>query len=423
MRQRLLLVTLTCLAAAGSLMVCFGQTAEEVDQNRRKLDKWRNDTKLYARLQQDARAFLALPAPQREQLLKLDHDLHAEDPATQKRLLGVLERYADWLERLPESQRQKIKEAPNRAERLRLVKDLREREWLDRLPWALRTKIEQAQGDARQALLEKVRADERQRRRDWQIALRHWDELMLAKKPLPMRPGEFGGEVDRFVKEYLWPLLSEGERKRLKEAENSKWPDYPRTLVELADKHPQALPGPFGPTRWEELPEEVQRKLTAKVAAKPKPAARLKKDLEAVTGRWPQFGRAVAQFAHKYNITLPHELWPTRPANLLPPARQFLEKQLGSVLEEKDKERLKRAEGSWPEFPQTIQELAARHGLRVPWHTLPDNVQKRWDKFRVRARSGDDAPPNLDGALWREFVQQEGNRHPVVGQGPNPGSL
>ena len=40
-------------------------------------------------------------------------------------------------------------------------------------------------------------------------------------------------------------MLSPQEKERLAQAEG-KWPEFPRTLVELADKHPPALPGVLG---------------------------------------------------------------------------------------------------------------------------------------------------------------------------------
>ena len=39
------------------------------------------------------------------------------------------------------------------------------------------------------------------------------------------------------------------------------------------------------------------------------------------------------------------------------------------------------AEGKWPDYPNTIQELARRHQLEVPWHTLPGQ-RKNWDNYR-----------------------------------------
>src|SRR5205823_4653739 len=56
----------------------------------------------------------------------------------------------------------------------------------------------------------------------------------------------------------LSPLLSDEEKERLAKAEGH-WPLYPVTLVELADKHPLALPSHHGATQVSGLPAAVQK--------------------------------------------------------------------------------------------------------------------------------------------------------------------
>src|SRR5436190_1084574 len=95
MRCRYLLLILPVFVVP--LLPLFG--ADEAEQ-RRKLDKLRTANPAhFARLRQETRAFLALPAPRRELLIKLDQDLHNEPSSAQKHLFEVMGRYAEWLDR------------------------------------------------------------------------------------------------------------------------------------------------------------------------------------------------------------------------------------------------------------------------------------------------------------------------------------
>ena len=54
------------------------------------------------------KAFRALPAARRAEVVKLDHDLYAKEPRERDRLFRALEAYAVWIERLPESERRGV---------------------------------------------------------------------------------------------------------------------------------------------------------------------------------------------------------------------------------------------------------------------------------------------------------------------------
>ena len=56
---------------------------------------------------------------------QFDRELHDQDPETQNRLWEVLERYTDWVNRLPEADQKRIEQAADRNERLAIVKELR----------------------------------------------------------------------------------------------------------------------------------------------------------------------------------------------------------------------------------------------------------------------------------------------------------
>ncbi len=176
-----------------------------------------------------------------------------------------------------------------------------------------------------------------------------------------------------FVNEYLRPFLTTEEEDRLAKAEG-QWPRYPLALVEVADRHPPALPGAKGPTSLDELPTEVKNKLKNKKNEFPPVLVKAPK-------KWPEFGSAVATFtATKKKFVLPQELWPWSRAGLSKPMQEFVDK-LQAVMSDAEKQRLEAAEGKWPAYPLAIKEIAAAHRLEVPWHTLP-GARRTWDRYR-----------------------------------------
>jgi hypothetical protein len=122
------------------LVALLGVAASDVDRNRQTLDRWRADVEHYSRLRRDLRDFYALPADRQAALRTLDRELHALEPAVQRRLYGVMDRYAVWRERLGDEQRQRLDLAPP-AERLQLIRELRDQQFLDRQPQAVRDRL------------------------------------------------------------------------------------------------------------------------------------------------------------------------------------------------------------------------------------------------------------------------------------------
>jgi hypothetical protein len=344
-------------------------------ENSRPADKAQAEPAHAARLRAEALTFLHLPTQRQEQLIKLDHDFRALPPATQVHLLGVARRYSDWLQRLPEGERQTLSELREPQPRLQRISELREQEWTRRLPRAYRDKVTRAKGEERRSLLLQYRKAQQMRHRQWKMAFQHWDEL-IKKQPMPSRLVDFPPEVQTYVSETLRPKLTAEERTRLDKAEG-KWPMYPYALVTLADKYPMALPGVNGPTNFKALPTEVQNSISRKVAKFGH--ASLKK----AEGKWPDYAQVVVDLAHKRSFKLPYELWPARRDDLSPGVVAFLDKKLVPVLSSSEKARLKASEGKWPLYPQTIRDLAVQHQLRVPWQTLP-GTHDRWDGYRLR---------------------------------------
>ncbi len=70
----------------------------------------------------------------------------------------------------------------------------------------------------------------------------------------PSRPGEFAPDLEQFLKEQLLPKLDKKERDRL-DAQQGKWPEYPRAMIEQAKAKNLSVPGamlPGEPKLWNE---------------------------------------------------------------------------------------------------------------------------------------------------------------------------
>ncbi len=380
------------------------------------------DPALYAHRMRDARAFFALPAEEQDRLRQFDRDLHQEPSSAQANLKHILARYADWLDRLPPDDRRQVVEAPDRFARLGKIRLLREEQWVRRQPKRVRHQLANlrtvrpalrlapavlapqtafafafaagpllAPGTgARDLAIARLRQEERKRRQAWQIALRLWTDLKEGKA-MPARVADLSEAARKFVSEYLLPMLSQDERERLEKAEGA-WPQFPQALVEIADRHPVALPGPHGPTTFKQLPTDLQARLLKATAKGPKAEQNFRNLLKKAEGRWPGFALAVTDFAARRSITMPNELWPSRLRDLSPPVQRFLREKLLPSLDGGEKKLLRDKEGKWPEYPQTIQELAVRHYLKVPWLTLPGRSEE-WDAYRFKRQSAIERVP------------------------------
>src|SRR5207302_8332181 len=137
--------------------------------------------------------------------------------------------------------------APNDQERLKRVWEIK---WVRQLPKARRDQLQTVQGAEREALIKRWREEERQQREEWRTAMRRWDEVVRK----PTRLADFPPAIQVFVRDYLRPRLSPGEQERLDQAEDTPWPGFGRTFVELADMYPLALPARRLPSHFRDLP-------------------------------------------------------------------------------------------------------------------------------------------------------------------------
>jgi hypothetical protein len=368
-RALLLLVLLVGVAGAAALP---DPSAAEIEQNRRLLEKWRGDPEHYARLKKDLHDFKQLPPDRQAALRQLDHDLHDEDSLTLARLLRTADRYAAWLEHLPEARRARIQAETDPKKRLQVIRDIREEEWIDRLPRVKREQVlTTADPGKRASLIKTLHEEEQQRQQDWQRVLQGNEPP--ARRP-SVRVADLPPEARNYVEGTLLPQLNTEEKKRLKDAEG-KWPLFPRTLLELADSHAGGLPGPAsGPKHQDELPMEVRRRLMMTTMRLNKAD---RERLKQHAGKWPDYAIAVTEIIRGKGLSLPEELGPARLRDMPEPVREFVDKKLQPVLTRQEKDHLKAAEGRWPDYPRALLELARAHGLAVPAPAhLPESLER-----------------------------------------------
>jgi hypothetical protein len=373
--------------------------SDEAGQAQRLLDKSREDPAYYARLKRELQTFLALPPERQERMRHLDRALREEDSANSVRLLRVMERYAEWLRRLPEEDRKRIEAAADAKDRIQIIKQFREREWIEHLPKAARQELAKLSPDEQRTRIAELREEERTFRDSWRTAMRQWDEIMR-ERPQVAALQQLAPQVQNFVQEFLWPALSPIEKERLGRARNQQQL-FLETLVELADKYPLRFPGPrSGPTRFNELPLEVQQQLPGlKLKAPPR--------VVQLEGKWPDYCMAITAVAKQRKGGPVRQLGPSRPAEFTPSVQAFIEKKLIPRLSSEEKKRLQDAEGRWPEYPQVVLNLARHYGLHVPGMALPGPPQL-WQSFRKRTAAADvEVLPGVSDKTLLDFMRND----------------
>jgi hypothetical protein len=407
--MRRILIGITLLVVVAPLAAVPEPPAEEVQSNRRRFAQLRKHPEVVAKLREDSDAFFALTPERRKAVVQIHKELHQESSATQARLLNVLDRYVDWLHGLDDATRKQIADAPDKNARLALIKDLREKEWIKDQPKAIQDKLAQLEGDARKAFIAKEKNEERQRRIEWQIAGRFWKELESGR-PLPAKFTELPNSVQSYVQNYLQKMFLSADEKDELAKLHGQWPQYPMKLVELADKHPAALPGALGPKAMSDVPAKIVNDLLKKLPnpkkvtkeAPEKQAAALARILKIAENEWPKFGIELAKAAKTHGLAFDHEFLAYNFDCLTKPMQDFVKTKLEPVLDGKESLRLANAIGKWPEYPQAIQDLADNHHLRVPWFVLPREVN--WENYRLRKIASLDGFPDVPEGRLRDFA-------------------
>jgi hypothetical protein len=344
---------------AGLLIACaLGVDGPgEETANRKLLALWKSEPDRMARLQQNAQALQAMSPEQQERLRQLDRDLHHLDPATQARLRVVMERYAGWVSRLSREDRHRISAVEPGPERLKLVEELLEKQWQEALPKPDLEKLAKATGEERLKLLEQLHKDEDERNK-LRLQARRTIEEAAVLGPLPFGQPEFRNRVESFVDESLKPLLNRQEEERLMAMSKGTWQRYFQTIYEISEgRTPLPFPGPAPPGR--------------------------KKALRS------QLPLAVAATAKEKGLTIPwNTLGPTKLEELPNSVQKFVRDDLTTKLTDNEKRQLTEAQGTWPDYPMKIKELADKHRLQVPGLNLP-GTRELWQNmlraFRPKA--------------------------------------
>ena len=397
MRHPVRLVAVLVLPIA-AVFASSEQGANDTESNAKLVEKYRrDDPAFYERLRHDLRAFHRLPADRQDRLRKLYRDLHSQHPDTSQNLWEVLKRFNAWLERLPEEDRRRVEEAPNRNERLRIIKELREQEFVRRLPKKVQEELDRLPAEKRAEQIAKLREEERQVRLAWNPEGRHRSGPG-ARSDKPVRPSDLSADAQSYLNEVLLPMLSAGEKKELKDAEG-QWPLFARTLLDLSDRHPVSLPGrSTGPTsaKDKDLPSDalaVYNRLTKKGGSE---GPTLKKQLDRHRDKWPDFARELTAVAKKHGLQI-QPFGPCRPEEFTPAVQTFIKDELTPKLTDMEKDELKNAESKWPEYPEKLLKLARDHNLDIPMMRLPGAVELR-EKLRSVAELPE-LPELPDGTL------------------------
>ena len=325
-----------------------------------------------------AATFLSYPAARRQQLRTLDTAVRSLPTAERGRLVGVLEDYSSWLDRLPEGDRREVLSAPSPGARIEAVIRTKEKLWRESLPALLRDQLRAtADTTERLGLVGQWRQTELARREEWSLARRQWSRGV---EPFPWPFAEPG--VPRQVEDYLRTALRFSPKESLAACRLSReemadlraradaatrdgsWLLYGAALYRAEQKHP-ALPefgGKPPVVNFSALPKELvtelQRKSRVEIRRLPS------------VGKWPDFALDLADAAAQARVPVP-DLGPAKPGEFADSFNQFLAKTLGPALTDPERDDLRKLEGKWPEYPRKAMDLARKKDLPVPGLTLP----------------------------------------------------
>lgn len=366
-RPRWLILILIGLVAASAL----GAGEDDLEANRRLLERWKLDPDHYRRLQSDLAAFRALPAARQEQMRKLDRDLHELDLSAQTKLWAVLERYHRWLEQLPEEQRQRVKNASTSEERLKIIAELRQREWVDHLPEKTRRELAKLPEPRRSARIAELRKLEREQRERWTAT-----DPSGTSNPRPVRLNELPPEVQKFYRENLEPRLTFQELAQVKKAEG-QWPGFVRLIQTLSDRHPVLPPGPLGEIASKsDLPPEVRKVIPKKMNLLDKG-----KGVRPKLAVWPEFALLVTLYCRNNGKKCP-PLGASKLSEFPREVQNFVKGKLLPQLTPAQKKLLHAQEGRWPDYPKMLLNLAKQKKLQIPGMSLPGPTEL-WAESRA----------------------------------------
>lgn len=420
------IVTLFVAALAATVSGSGPLPSENHETNLKLLREWQSgDPARYDKIVRNFERFRAMSAEQQERLRALDQQLHDEDSATQTRLMHALEEYVSWLTKLPKEDRERVVSASNASERLRIIRELKEKQWFEQLPLVHREQWNQASEDDRKKLVQQWKQEE-QRRKEDRTDQRRWEVVAHERPFQAMADERFRAELVDFVKVRLGPMLSFDEKNRLKAAQTEQrrgpmpWLPWMRAVADLSDQHPVlSLEPRYG---RKDLPAEYQRILENP----PAPASNKEAVAKLPEGAWPEYAIEVTKLLRSWNLPMRTQLGPSTAKEISSRVDEFVRGPLQKELTASEKQRLSRAEGKWPEYPRILHELARQHKLSIPdlsppgepslWNSvrsfqmrrLPDPPADRLRIFAMefnRERSG--VPLSPDDPVSREYLKRK----------------
>ena len=366
-------------------------------------------------------ATAANPGPRETPLNPTDHDylyrqhvwFQAQDPETQQRyrklhtayealpadeqvrLARVLQNYQTWLARLPEADRDLVNAAPTGAERLAVVRQLREKEWVATLPIPYQQEYAALTDDtARRKKVAGWRTEAADREEDWAVAQRNWPDFQPGRPP-PALQAELPS-VERFA-ENLRPALSNEERRQLDlaaDAIHDQLVYYPFffLVANLADAHPLCPGRVVGPKDFASLPPAVVSYLASheKVFRKKGdfvvPVGEDTKELRRAIGRWPDFGIELTRYCRKHGLANLPPLGDCREQDMPQEVREAIKRLRDQVKRSKEIkdhiDQLQKLDGQWPEYPLKVVEVCRKNQIPIAGWTLP-GPQSAWDKLKA----------------------------------------
>ncbi|HEY2787655.1 MAG TPA: hypothetical protein VGJ05_22045 [Fimbriiglobus sp.] len=349
--------------------------------------------------------FRGYPAARRQQLRTLHQDITALPQPEQGRLVRVLERYAGWLARVPEKMRKEVLDAPSADARLAAVRQVRNRQWEEALPATQREKLQlTANADERIRLVKEWRDKERDRQLEWHLAARQWAVISEGKKPWPFSDETLAKDVDAYVKAVFKPdapaakqRLFPTEVNKLKTlqaatGQNAAWLPYGAYILLLSERYPTLPVPPFDPTVTDL--DQLSARTTAELKSK---NGVLKPKYRFVIGKWPDFALAVAR-----DVKAPkpaagnRSLGPCKPGDFAAPVNDFLTHDLFPRLTSNETRKLDQLAGRWPEYPRQLMELAKAKDLSVPGVTLPGRPSLWAKYYRYTPTKGSARPGEKD---------------------------
>jgi hypothetical protein len=325
------------------------------------------------------------PAGRRRQLRQLHADLAALPAAERDRLGAVLERYAGWLDRLPDPDRTAILAAPSADARLTAVRAGLLTSFQDGLPPAARERLAVFPPVERLAVVGKALADARQAHADWDRAADRWGRPTGGARPWPFDQPTGPAEVLDYLRAAVrcdpsakadpdGCRLSPGEAADLRArydaaVKDGHWFLFGLQVWRLDQRHPAS------PRHRTRPPPLTPRDLADKVRP-----LHLLTDKRLSVGKWPEFAREAAGLLKKGVGS--DVLGPCRPGEFADDVEAVLA-AVTAAADAADRGQLDAARGRWPDFPDLFLKLAKAQDRPVPGVT-PPGPPSRWAEVYAR---------------------------------------